>query len=485
LQQTSGSSSTANPALTFPIAVQSGNLLVATIISAKNALSPPTDSMGNTWQVAISQNGPSGNLALYYTSASQAGSDTVTFHSTSASAYAITEYSGIIVTAPLDQTGSSSGTSSTPSVVTSASTTQAHELVVAVAGDYSRRVNTYSLPGLGGNDTAPTLDVANVASTNGNLNTSFGHPNTTGVITSTWTATTSAKWMALQAPFVVAAPPYTWQPNITYCTSDDGTALQADVYSPLNPTANMPLITVLHGGGWESGDKSSLVETLLLSIPELTARGYVVASLNYRLAPTYKFPAMIEDVKCAVRYFREYASNYGIDPTRIGAIGTSAGGHLVDLLGTADSSAGWDVGQYLDQSSRVEAVVSDFGPSDLAALNSNGTLDSRYLDVFGTTDPTALAPDSPVNYTTSDDSPFLLQHGDQDTSVPWSQSQELNDDLTAVGVASTFQLVTNAEHGFRPSPVGAQITPSPSDLTTQVVNFFDSELKYNANPQPQ
>jgi carboxylesterase type B len=85
----------------------------------------------------------------------------------------------------------------------------------------------------------------------------------------------------------------------------------------------------------------------------LTAAGFLVVSLNYRLAPDYLFPAMIEDVKCAVRSLRAHVAEYNIDPDRIGAYGDSAGGHLVSLLGTSDVGAGWDRGEYLDQTSRV------------------------------------------------------------------------------------------------------------------------------------
>jgi acetyl esterase/lipase len=91
----------------------------------------------------------------------------------------------------------------------------------------------------------------------------------------------------------------------------------------------------------------------------------VVASVNYRLAPQYLWPAQIEDVKCAIRYLRASAATYGIDTTRIGAWGGSAGGHLVSMLGTAGPSAGYDVGQYLDQSSAVQTVVDEWGPADL------------------------------------------------------------------------------------------------------------------------
>lgn len=105
-------------------------------------------------------------------------------------------------------------------------------------------------------------------------------------------------------------------------------------------------------------------------IPELVARGTLVAAIDYRLAPEYKFPAQIEDVMCAVRFLRAHAADYNLDPDRIGAIGGSAGGHLVALLGTVDTSAPFSQtsGGWNGVSSRVQAVVDLFGPSDLGAM---------------------------------------------------------------------------------------------------------------------
>src|SRR5262249_36599159 len=144
--------------------------------------------------------------------------------------------------------------------------------------------------------------------------------------------------------------PYTVQGNVTYCTVG-GVALLADVYTPTQPAPSMPLVLYVHGGGWHKSDKLSIVTGTNKNdaLNALTSNGYVGAAVNCRLAPPYPCPAMIEDVKCAVRYFRANASQYGVDPTRIGAWSSSAGEHLIGLLGTTDASTGWDVGQYLNQ----------------------------------------------------------------------------------------------------------------------------------------
>jgi acetyl esterase/lipase len=289
-----------------------------------------------------------------------------------------------------------------------------------------------------------------------------------------------------------SGPPYTVQSNVAYCTLG-GVALLADVYTPVQPTASMPLVLYVHGGGWRAGDKANIVTGTNKddALNALTSNGYVVASVNYRLAPAYPFPAMVQDVKCAVRYFRANASLYGIDPTRIGAWGSSAGGHIVGLLGTTDASAGWDVGPYLDQSSRVEAVVNWFGPQDVSSLyteavaKGNTADESNVLDAFGSSDPSVLAVGSPVTYVTADDAPTLTQQGVIDNQVYPDQASELNGDLVAAGVATRLVWVQNAGHEFQPVPPGATISPSLVQIAQQMVSFFNAYVKNNPNPQPQ
>jgi acetyl esterase/lipase len=150
--------------------------------------------------------------------------------------------------------------------------------------------------------------------------------------------------------------------DVTYCTVGNA-ELKLDIYYPKSRTGVTQLVIFIHGGGLSKGDKRG--GEGMLDAPSLLDAGFTVASLNYRLAPEYKFPTMIQDVKCAVRFLRAHANEYKIDANKIGVWGTSAGGLLVNLLGTTDSRAGFDVGEYLDQSSRVQAVVDMFGPGDL------------------------------------------------------------------------------------------------------------------------
>jgi acetyl esterase/lipase len=264
--------------------------------------------------------------------------------------------------------------------------------------------------------------------------------------------------------------------DITYCTMD-GVPLKVDVYYPAIASASWPLVIYVHGGGWEAGDKSEGAGFRKLTGMQNT--GFLVASVDYRLAPKYKFPAQIQDVKCAVRYFRAHAAEYNINPDKIGLWGGSAGGHLVALAGTSDSSAGWDVGEYLDQSSRVQAVVDMFGPTDLTRGSARVGIQAQLQrDVFGSTSATdpILAAASPVTYVTADDPPFLILQGDADTLVPLEQSQILYDKLQAVGVSSKLLVVRHAGHGFQ--QVGnKEISPSVIKLGKEIVKFFTQYLK--------
>ena len=253
--------------------------------------------------------------------------------------------------------------------------------------------------------------------------------------------------------------------DLTYCTVD-GVELKFDFFLPKRQTGDVPLVIHVHGGGWSKGDKRGGAS--LVYGPELLAAGFALASLNYRLAPQYEFPAMIEDVKCAIRFFRAHAGEYRFDPSKIGIFGSSAGAHLSSLVGTSDQQAGFDVGEFLDQSSRVQAVVDFFGPADLT-VNFSGTYAELKPTVFANFD---LKAASPVTYISSDDPPFLILHGDMDRVVPISQSQMLYDQLVSGGVIVNLVVVKNGTHGFGTD----NITPTRDELTAMMVNFFNEHL---------
>jgi acetyl esterase/lipase len=184
---------------------------------------------------------------------------------------------------------------------------------------------------------------------------------------------------------------------------------------------------------------------------------------------------MIEDVKCAVRYLRAHAAEYNLDVNHIGAVGASAGGHLVALLGTADDSAGWDTGEYTDQSSRVQAVVNMAGFSDFTreVYDSISMAIFYALDEMPGSDSRKTVAASPITYITPDDPPFLIIHGDDDGIAPLEQSQVLDEKLKAAGVASTLVIVKNGPHSLQ----GDNISPTSEEISTMIINFFEDQLK--------
>lgn len=256
--------------------------------------------------------------------------------------------------------------------------------------------------------------------------------------------------------------------DVTYC-SMDGVDLKMDVYFPEDVSQPLPAVIYIHGGGWTSGDKQAGAGAP--EIPTLVKAGFVAFSINYRLAPEYRFPAMIEDVKCAIRSIRAHATEYHVNPEHIGVFGGSAGGHLVSLLGTSDESAGFDVGEYLEYSSRVQAVVDMFGPSDLT-LQFKSQQEQNASRVFVTEQ---LEAASPVTYISADDPPFLILQGDQDEVVPLEQSQVLYDRLSTAGAPATLVIVHNAGHGFKPT--GGMIDPGRREISQMILDFFTLHLK--------
>jgi acetyl esterase/lipase len=187
-----------------------------------------------------------------------------------------------------------------------------------------------------------------------------------------------------------------------------------------------PGIVVIHGGGWLEGDKSSFASRkhgVPGNIVDFASLGFVAVTINYRLSGEAPFPAALEDCKNAVRWLRAHAKNYNLDPGRIGAYGNSAGGHLAMLLGMVGKDASLEGdGPHQDQSSLVQAVVSDSGPIDLADQYRHGTL-RQVCESFMGGPPVgeraaAYRRASPANRITPQTPPLLLIYGVEDTQVP-------------------------------------------------------------------
>lgn len=280
---------------------------------------------------------------------------------------------------------------------------------------------------------------------------------------------------SLQTTTSVETSNYTLKKGVTYCRMED-VQLKADIYLHLNSNEPVPLLIHIHGGGWTTGDKR-IGDGFIKYDPLLNA-GFAVASINYRLAPDYKMADMIADVRCAVRSFRAHAAEYNIDPDRIGVWGESAGAQLAALLGTMDDQfSEYDIGEYTTFSSRVQAVVDLFGPSDFITFYYDGnhiSLGPTTESIFGSDDihDPIFTDASPVTHISSDDPPFLIVHGDADESVPLSQSQEFYTKLLAAGVDAQLIVVKGGDHGLTKETV----IPSREAIIQMIVDFFTEKL---------
>lgn len=241
--------------------------------------------------------------------------------------------------------------------------------------------------------------------------------------------------------------------NIAY-VPDGHPRQKLDLFIPPGATNPLPLIVWVHGGAWFAGGKEDCPALSFLT------KGYAVASVGYRLSQHAIFPAQIEDCKAAVRWLRAHAEENNLDPHRFAAWGASAGGHLVALLGTTGDVKKFDVGENLDVSSRVQAVVDFYGPTDLMQMAKEAPADSM-INHDAPDAPEAkliggpvqenkekAAAANPITYVTKDTPPFLIMHGNQDNLVPYQQSELLRDALQKTGVPVTLTIVTNVGHGF-------------------------------------
>ncbi len=261
--------------------------------------------------------------------------------------------------------------------------------------------------------------------------------------------------------------------GLTYC-SPDGNPLKMDLYLPKNTPAPYQILVYAHGGSFTSGDKRK--GSGVIDIPAMTTRGFAVAAINYRLMPENPFPAEIIDAKCAICFLRAHAAEYQLNTEKIGIWGGSAGGHLVAMVGLTNGDPVFEAGEYLEQSSRVDAVVEMFGPTNLVA---DFNWFHRWLlrRAFGTDDPSndLLHRASPVYNVTSAAPPFLILHGERDGAVPVTQAQELHQEFINAGATSTLVIVKNANHNFKPT--GGAIQPTREEISTLMANFFDQWLK--------
>jgi len=245
--------------------------------------------------------------------------------------------------------------------------------------------------------------------------------------------------------------------------------LKLDLYLPEKPAGKLPVIVWVHGGGWNKGSKDRCPAVWMVT------NGFAVASIQYRLSTEAQWPAQMDDCRDAIRWLRENASQHQLDARHIGVWGSSAGGHLVALMGTLD------LPKSEKTSARVQAVCDWFGPSDLLTMPANIVGNGRTEEdvaksngaiLLGT--PVYKVPDtaklaSALHQVSKGDAPFLIMHGDADPQVPLEQSTRLHEKLKETGIPSEYIIIKGGAHG-------GPLFNTP-EVQQQVLKFFERELK--------
>jgi acetyl esterase/lipase len=257
------------------------------------------------------------------------------------------------------------------------------------------------------------------------------------------------------------------EPNVAYDTADPQQVM--DIIRPAD-SATHPAVLFIHGGGFRAGSRKGYLQQCV----RLAQMGYVTATMDYRLAPKAPFPAAIYDTKAAVRYLRANAARLSLDPQKIGVTGGSAGGHLVLFLGVTGNVPEFEgTGPNREQSSRVQCVVSMFGPSDFTKSYGRSVDAAEVLPLFlGGDLEHARAMHlraSPLNWVTPDAPPTLAIQGTKDRFVNYEQSVWIIDRLLSVGVEAELETIEGADHGFK----GADAERAEK----RMIGFFERHLK--------
>lgn len=292
----------------------------------------------------------------------------------------------------------------------------------------------------------------------------------------------------------------TVQRDRTFVVRDSG-PLSMDLYSPTDGRMPRPLVVYVHGGGWDAGERSLAGGDGPPTSPlvrALVQRGYAVATVDYRLAGTARYPAQVADVAEAVRWLRGNAERWQIDPDRVALWGTSSGGHLAARVGAAAGGTGAAPAdrrgaQQPDDTARpkraayqrgtppvggVRAVVDWFGPLDLSARTARRQRDAPLFAGGMTTDllgcapadcPNRAARASPTRQLSAGQPPVLVQHGIADEVVPVQQSVDFARKAEKRGVPVELHTYPELGHDFSGNaPI--------SEITRTAVRFLDEHV---------
>jgi acetyl esterase len=254
--------------------------------------------------------------------------------------------------------------------------------------------------------------------------------------------------------------------NVEYAEAG-GTPLLLDAYIPSGSGLH-PAMLVIHGGNWDSGDKEDMAP-----VGELVANeGFAAFVVDYRLVPAGSYPAAVEDVRSAVRWIRTNAARYGVDPTRIGAFGVSAGGHLATMLATVGTGS-------TDRGARIRVALSWSGPQDLTLLPSSVV--QAFVGCPIDACPERWRSASPSSHVDPTDGAVLLANSTAEL-VPLSQAVEMAAILRRNHVPTKLIRVPGSEHA---SYYGARLRPGGKTVAQQTLAFASRWLAPAAStPSP-
>lgn len=273
----------------------------------------------------------------------------------------------------------------------------------------------------------------------------------------------------------VEKPQYITVNDITYAQVDSWFGhcrrdLKLDIIYPETKDGKIyPCILWICGGAWLMMDKSA--HNLYLS--RLASSGFVVASVEYRTSNQGPYPMPLQDVKAAIRYLKAHADRFRINKEQIGVMGESAGGYLT-CMAALDNDPANDVGDYLDQSSQVQAACPWYPPTNVSSFPYDDVVkaamspESQLLGYNVMTNKKDAVKQSPVSRVTPAAPPFLIIHGTQDRTVPFTQSEELYDVLEKAGCDVTLLALDGADH--------ADLMFFQDETWERIVQFFADKL---------
>jgi acetyl esterase/lipase len=246
-----------------------------------------------------------------------------------------------------------------------------------------------------------------------------------------------------------------------------------DIYLPANATGKLPLVILIHGGGWLSNDKYADIGYMKKTVAEIINSGFALASVDYRFSTQAVFPAQIQDCNRAVSFLYDNADKYGFDRNRFAVMGFSAGGHLASLVGLSKNNGINTF--YMPGTSKsfyFKAVVDFYGPSELILFPGSSDEKSPEALLIGAAPlnrPDLAKAASPVTYVDKNDPPFLIIHGEKDELVSPNQSRLLSAWLNVAGVQNELFIVKDAPH------FGVMF--DSDEVRNKVINFLGMQLK--------